>query len=268
MLEAKNLCVTLGNQLRVDSVNLHVKPGELVAIIGPNGAGKSTLLKLITGEVRADSGTIHLTGRRRENWDRRALARRLAAMGQTPSLAFDFTVKELVALGRAPHQREESARHDVGIIEKAIEVAGLKGFEQRSVPSLSGGERQRAFFAKTVAQVMTDAQSLPGDGTLLLLDEPTSALDLAQQARVLGSTRDIVDAGGAVLCVLHDLNLAAAFADRICVLVNGQLVAQGPPADILNATTLSEWYGCNVDVHASKDGLRKVIALSPGQVPV
>ena len=143
------------------------------------------------------------------------------------------------------------ARHDRTIVEDAIALAGLSAFAGRSVLSLSGGERQRVFFAKAVAQLMTAPDTLPGQQRLLLLDEPTSALDLAQQARLMGAARQIADAGGAVLAVLHDLNLAAAYADRIAVLVDGRLQALDVPGQVLTPNTLSAWYGCAVQVAAS-----------------
>jgi iron complex transport system ATP-binding protein len=262
MLEIRNISARLGGRFSTSDINLKVSAGELVAIIGPNGAGKSTLLKLVSGEVSANAGNVLIGGKPRIGWSRRDLARVCAVMGQAPSLAFDFTVKELVELGRAPHRGTDAAHMDKAIADHAIDFAGLNGFQERAVPSLSGGERQRAFFAKALAQLMSAPGELPGAGTLLLLDEPTSALDLAQQSRVLGAARQIAHAGGAILCVLHDLNLAAAFADRICVLVDGRAVATGSPSDILTEDALEAWYGCKVNVQPSTDGLRKVVTLS------
>jgi iron complex transport system ATP-binding protein len=251
MLEVHNLSKRLGGCLRLQDLSLTVRGGELLAVIGPNGAGKSTLLKTVSGELQADSGRVLIDGTPRQDWQRLSLAQHVAVMGQTPALAFDFTVRELVALGRAPHRKSPCARHDRTIVEDAIALAGLSAFAGRSVLSLSGGERQRVFFAKAVAQLMTAPDTLPGQQRLLLLDEPTSALDLAQQARLMGAARQIADAGGAVLAVLHDLNLAAAYADRIAVLVDGRLQALDVPGQVLTPNTLSAWYGCAVQVAAS-----------------
>ncbi len=251
MLEARNLSKRLGGCLRLDDVSLTVRCGELLAVIGPNGAGKSTLLRTISGELTTESGCVQIDGKPRQDWQRLSLAQHVAVMGQTPMLAFDFTVRELVELGRAPHRKTASARHDGEIVEQAIALAGLSAFAGRSVLSLSGGEPQRVFFAKAIAQLITEPGELPGHQRLLLLDEPTSALDLAQQARLMGAARQIADAGGAVLAVLHDLNLAAAYADRIAVLVEGRLQALDTPRHVLTQSTLSAWYGCPVHVAQS-----------------
>ncbi len=261
MLEAQELAVRLGGSLRLDAVSVSLQPGTLMAVIGPNGAGKSTLLRAISGELKPERGRVTIGGRPAGDWRRLLLARQMAVMGQTPVLAFDFTVRELVALGRAPHRGTPLARHDKAFVATAIELAGLKEFAERSVPTLSGGERQRAFFAKAVAQLMTRPGQLPGAECLLLLDEPTAALDLAQQARVLGAARRIADAGSAVLAVLHDLNLAAAYADRILVLVDGKCVGAGRPDEVLLAEHLGAWYGCPVDVLADTATGRRLIAI-------
>ena len=246
MLSINGLTKRLGGRDRIRDISLHSSGGELVALIGPNGAGKSTLLKSVSGELQPDKGSVLIKGERREEVDRKALARMMAVMGQSPSLSFDFIVEELVRLGRSPHRGTASSAHDPDIIRTALDISGLSSLCGRSVPSLSGGERQRVFFAKALAQLMTRPGCLPGKGKVLLLDEPTSALDLSQQARVMGVARQVADAGGTVLAVLHDLNLASAFADRVAVMVAGQLVGAGVPTDLLTAANLSDWYDCDV----------------------
>ena len=261
MINVKGLSVRLGGKVCLRGVDLETHSGELVAIIGPNGAGKSTLLKAISGELEPDEGQALIDGRSREQWQRQALARQMAVMGQAPSLAFDFTVRELVELGRAPHRGSAGVQNHRAIVDYAIRLSGLAEFADRLVPSLSGGERQRAFFAKAIAQLMRAPDTLQGRDRLLLLDEPTSALDLAQQVRVMGAARAMVEAGGAVLAVLHDLNLTASYADRVAVLFDGELVAYGPTQDVLKAEALSAWYGCPVDVLANEATGRTVISV-------
>ncbi|MCL4162997.1 UNVERIFIED_CONTAM: hypothetical protein GTU68_002083 [Idotea baltica] len=252
MLEVRGLSVSLGGNTCVDNVSFKAAAGELLAVIGPNGAGKSTLLKLITGELKSSEGQVLIGDTARRDWQRQKLAQQMAVMGQTSRLSFDFTVGELVALGRSPYRLTDSSQQKEMIVEQAIALAGLTHFQQRSVLSLSGGERQRAFFAKTVAQLMTSS----------VLDEPTSALDLSQQSRVMGAARRIANAGGTVIIVLHDLNLAASFADKIAVLVKGQLVAIDEPSKVLKAENLSNWYACPVCVTQSKESNSQVISLA------
>lgn len=261
MLKVQDLSVSLGGQNRVNQVSLEAKNGELLAIIGPNGAGKSTLLKLISGELQTDVGQVLIADIHRADWHRQQLAQQMAVMGQTPQLSFDFTVRELVELSRSPYRGKESAKQKGNIVKKAIALAGLDDFEERSVLNLSGGERQRAFFAKTVGQLMTPGDTLPGQNRLLLLDEPTSALDLSQQLRVMGTARKVADAGGTVITVLHDLNLAAAFADKIAVMVAGRLMAIDVPNLVLQAQMLSLWYDCPVCVTECKQTNTPVISL-------
>ena len=267
MLRLKDVGRDMGEGFSLEGVSLELPPGEFLAIIGPNGAGKSTLLKLISGELSLGSGRISIAGRERSQWGRRELARRLAVMAQTPTLRFDFSVEELVTLGRAPHNGATRAQQDRVIVSRAIELAGLRAFEDRLVPSLSGGERQRAFFSKALAQLMTcdaeadDAACLPGAGTLLLMDEPTSALDLAQQSRLMNTIKRITGEGGTVVAILHDLNLAVAFADLLAVMVGGRLRGFGTPDDLLSEAALQEWYGCAVEISRSESSRRPVISL-------
>ena len=248
MLDICGLSVQCGGRILVNDVSFRVGPASFTAIIGPNGAGKSTLLKAISGEQAEHAGCIQIGGKSIAAWPRRDLARQMAVMGQTPSVSFDFSVRDLIELGRAPWRGHAASIHNRAIIDTAVELADLKRFEHRFVPSLSGGESQRTFFAKAVAQLMDRPESMPGRDTLLLLDEPTSALDLAQQSRVMGAARQIADSGSAVLAVLHDLNLAAAYADEIVVMVDGRLQAIGAPDAVFSEAALARWYGCDVNV--------------------
>ncbi|MCG8594372.1 MAG: heme ABC transporter ATP-binding protein [Kiloniellales bacterium] len=259
MLEVAGVRIERQGRLLVDGVSFHAGAGELVALIGPNGAGKSSLLKAVTGEWRDAGGRVEIAGRGRRRWAPRALARQVAVMAQSPQVGFDFTVAELVGLGRAPHRGCSTPARDRAIVGEALAAVGLSGFGARSVLELSGGERQRVFLAKAIAQVTPAPGALPGAGSLLLLDEPTSALDLAQQAAAMGAARRIADNGAAVLAVLHDLNLAASFADRVVVMTRGRLAADGVPEEVLTAERLSAWYGCSVCVdQRSGDAVRLI----------
>lgn len=208
------------------SGSLHA--GELVAIVGPNGAGKSSLFRVIAGDWTPNAGQICLGGVASTSLSSEARARQMAVMTQSTHLSFEFTVAELVALGLLPHPHLRTHERQQ-LIEQALHLADLQALAQQTWPTLSGGERQRVQFARTWIQ----SAGRP-EGFTWLLDEPTSALDLAQQARLLQHAQSHARAGGGVLAILHDLNLALAFADRVWVLVQGRCIAQGAAREVLN----------------------------------
>ena len=228
MLTARNLHVRVGRSRLLTDVSLTVAGGEIVAVVGPNGAGKSTLLKALCGDIIPTCGEVVLNGRRLRMWHRRERARVMAVLPQESTLAFPFTVLEVVMMGRTPHA--PGGRQDQAIARAALEAAGMSAFEQRIYPTLSGGERQRVHVARVLAQVWAE----PAEGPCcLLLDEPTANLDLAYQHHTLETFRQVAAKGAGVLAVLHDLNLAAQFADRIVVLRNGRQLACGCPHAVL-----------------------------------
>ena len=240
LLAVEDLGVRRDGRVLLDRVSLEVAPGEFVAVVGPNGAGKSTLLRAITGEWASD-GDVSFGGRRRGEWNREALARRLAVMTQQPQLNFAFSVREVVELGRLPH-RGAGAQADRKVVDAVLAALDLEGFADRSYLRLSGGERQRVQFARVAAQIWE-----PDAPALLLLDEPTSALDLAQQQSVLGLAQQMRARGTAVVAVLHDLNLAARHADRIVLLKGGRLALSAAPQQALQPAVVREVFGVEVD---------------------
>jgi len=261
MLEASDLIVKRGGATLLNKVNFSAEPGTFTAIIGPNGAGKSTFLKAISGEW-PHTGTVSIGGRRRTDWDKKALARTVSVMTQSPHIGFDFTVAELVRLGRAPHKGLTIPSENAAMVERAIRTVGLEGLQERSTPALSGGEIQRAFMAKAIVQLISEVDQLPQDNTLLILDEPTSALDLAQQLRAMQAIQAITASGGCVVAVLHDLNLAAGFADIVAVMKEGKIVAHGTPAEVLVADHLAEWYGCPIQVDIRATDQRQIVSVT------
>ena len=228
MLTARNLHVRVGGSRLLTDVSLTVASAEIVAVVGPNGAGKSTLLKAACGDVLPTCGEVRLNGRHLQAWQRRERGRVMAVLPQESTLAFPFTVLEVVLMGRTPH--DPSGRRDHDIARAALQAAGMSEFEQRIYPTLSGGERQRVHVARVLAQVWEDSADGP---RYLLLDEPTASLDLAFQHRTLETVRQFAAEGAGVLAVLHDLNLAARFADRIVVLRDGVQLASGCPHAVL-----------------------------------
>ena len=236
MIEARRVFARAGKAILVRDVSLSVAPGEVMALIGPNGAGKSTLLRLLAGDEAPSSGEVQLAGRPLAAWAPRDLARARAVLPQQSALAFAFTALEVALMGRAPHDAGGDGPEDLAAARRALAIVGLEGFEERLYPTLSGGERQRVQLARVIAQI-----GLGGRGErYLLLDEPTSSLDLAHQHGALRIARRMAREGAGVIVVLHDLNLAAEYADRIGVLSRGALLSSGSPRDVLTRETLRE----------------------------
>ena len=228
-------------------VTVEVGPGERVAVVGPNGAGKSTLLRVASGHLTPSAGRVLLDGRDLAGLPRREAARQVGGMASEESHDFPFTVRESVALGRHPWRgafRPPSAA-DREAVEGALAVAHLVDLAERPLPSLSSGERQRAALARSLAQ---------GAG-LLLLDEPTAHLDLGHQVRLLDVVRAHVEGSSrAALAVLHDLNLASAWATRVVLLHAGTVLADGAPRDVLTGTRVAEAFGAEVHLVAHPEG--------------
>jgi iron complex transport system ATP-binding protein len=232
-VRAEGVTVELGGRTVLDAVSLRVEPGELVAVIGPNGAGKSTLLAALAGDVPLQAGSVRLGGLDVASSPPRDLARLRAVMPQDHTIAFPFPVADVVGMARAPWARTPHEDEDDDAVAAALAAAGVTHLADRPMPSLSGGERARVTFARALAQ---------RTGTLLL-DEPTASLDIGHQEDVLTESRRLADDGWTVVVVLHDLTLAAAYADRIALLADGRLVAVGEPDEVLTADRVSEVYG-------------------------
>ena len=245
-LNVSNLSIDRGGRRIVDSVSFEVKAGEVMAIAGPNGSGKSTLLGAISGELKAAEGDIQIASRPLQEWDLKALARQRAVLLQESPLTFPFTVIDVVLMGRSAHHDGLETQRDIEIAAQMIEEVGLSGFEKRKYTQLSGGEKQRVHLARVLSQVWTD--TIDSQTKYLLLDEPTSSQDLAAQHLVLSSARRCADSGAAVLCVLHDLNQAAQYTDRILLLSDGKTAAIGTPRETLTPDHLKSVYGVPVRV--------------------
>lgn len=241
MLSARNLSVALGGRTVLHSVSLDLPRGEAVAVIGPNGAGKSTLLRALAGEIAPITGEVLLDETAVRGMAPAELAKRRAVLPQSTEIGFPFAVAEVVALG-LPETFPRRAAQD--ITERALAAVGLGGFSERLATDLSGGERQRVHLARAMAQVW----STDGPPAYLLLDEPTASLDLEHQLLTLSIARAHAAAGGGVLAVLHDLNLAVLLADRIVALKGGSILAAGPAADVLRDDLLHALYRVPVRV--------------------
>ncbi|MDX6041500.1 heme ABC transporter ATP-binding protein [Scandinavium sp. V105_1] len=236
-LQALNLCYS--PVLR--DINLSLEPGELVALIGPNGAGKSTLLRVLTGYLSPDNGQCLLHGKSLCEWSAQALSRHRAVMRQQSQLGFDWPVDAVIAMGRAPWEQADSRR----VVKQVMDLTGCAPLSARKYNTLSGGEQQRVQLARALAQLwVKDAPQ-----GWLFLDEPTSALDLYHQQHLLRLLKQLTATGQLHVCaVLHDLNLAALWADKLLLLHQGEIVAQGSPQQVLQADTLRRWYGAEVHI--------------------
>jgi iron complex transport system ATP-binding protein len=241
MLEAVGATFEINRRRLVDAVDLELRSGRIVALVGPNGAGKSTLLRLFAGEIAATAGAVRIDGRDLRQIPAAELARRRAVVPQSPMLSFPFTVLEIVLIGASVPGFEITDPHTERSALAAIDAVGLEGFEERLFTELSGGERQRVHVARALCQLATSNR--PRDETsVLLLDEPTASLDFAHQSIVLGEARRQAEAGRTVLVVLHDLNLAATYADEIVLMSRGRVAAAGKPQAVLTDELLSEIY--------------------------
>jgi iron complex transport system ATP-binding protein len=245
--------VRRGGKTLLDGVSLALSEGESVALVGPNGAGKSTLLRTLSGELTPQSGRVRLRGRKLSDYSPRELALHRAVLAQSISIAFPFRVAEVVRMGAGDGR---SARIDERVAAALAEV-DLGGFRDRVVTTLSGGEQQRTHFARVLVQLGC-GETVHGPG-LLLLDEPTASLDLRHQLDLAASVRRCATRGVAVLAVLHDLNLATLFADRIIVLESGRIVADGPPAEVVTDAMLDRVFGVTAAVGRVPTGLPFVL---------
>ncbi|GAB3718151.1 heme ABC transporter ATP-binding protein [Amycolatopsis oliviviridis] len=219
-------------------VSLRLPAGEVLAVVGPNGAGKSTTLGVLAGDLRPDSGRVLVAGRELGGWSGIELARLRAVLPQQNTVTFPFSVEDVVRMGRTPWEGTEAEDFDETEIAAALKATGMTGFAGRRFTTLSGGEQARAALSRVLAQ----------RAGILLLDEPTAALDLRHSEEILTLATVRAEAGDAVLVVLHDLGLAAAYADRVAVLSEGELAAEGTPAEVLTESLLSEVYRHPVEV--------------------
>lgn len=252
LLEAAKVSVRIRHATLLDNINVALRGGETVAIVGPNGAGKSTLLRALSGDQSCSDGAIYLKGRALASFAPRELAQHRAVLSQHVNVSFPFTVEDVIAMGAGERSRV-AARP---LIDSAIKELGLDRLRQRELPTLSGGEQQRAHFARVLVQLACGEQE-HGPG-VLLLDEPTSSLDLRHQIGLLEIARRRAREGFAVIAVLHDLNLAVRFADRLIVLSGGHLHADGRTADTITSDLIRDVFKVETAI-GSDDGLPFVL---------
>lgn len=252
LIEADNLSLAYGRARPVDRVSLTVAAGELTVVVGPNGAGKTSLMKLLTGEVRPTEGRVLIEGMDMAAVPAWQLASRRAVMAQATRLAFPFTVAEVVRIGIDGVGRAMTRPARERIIAGALEAADVTHLAARNYQTLSGGEQQRVQFARAFAQLRAGTRE--GQRQVLFLDEPVASLDLTHQVALMERAAELAHEGLAVIAVLHDLNLAATFADRVVVMHRGRAHASGTPREVITRPVVADIFGVDLCREAEHDG--------------
>ncbi len=249
------LGAAIGGHQVLEGVSVDVGRGDLVGILGPNGSGKTTLLKLLCGALAPTTGAVMLEGRRVTDWPRRQIAQRVALVPQETHAAFDFSVLDIVLMGRFPYLGPFALEgpDDLVIARQALAATGTADFESRAFGTLSGGEKQRVVIASALAQAPA----------LLLLDEPTASLDIGHQIEVQTLLRRLNEAEGVTMVLsTHDLNLAAALCRRLVLLRDGRVLAAGPTEEVLTPAAIRDLYGVHAEVaHHARAGHLSIVPI-------
>lgn len=246
VIEARDIVLRLGGRVLLSQVSLHARPGEVHVLLGANGAGKSTLLRTLSGELQPDAGEVRLAGAPLQQWTPRERARLRALLPQESTVCFAFTALEVTLLGRFPHHDGFPAVRDERIALQALTRLDAAHLAHRVYLSLSGGERARVQLARTLAQIWEPWRANP---RCMLLDEPIASLDVVHQHQTLALVRALATAEGvAVVAVLHDLNLALQYADRVTLLSRGAMYGSGHPREVITPAALRECFGLEARV--------------------
>lgn len=258
-LEVQNISLSYGRRQVVKDLTFCLKTGELVGLIGPNGCGKTSIIKTLSRILHPDSGQIFLDGKKLQRMSRSDLARQIGVVPQNPLLPDAFTVAELVLLGRNPHLGWlcSESQSDLAIVRSAMERTGISHLAERRLGELSGGERQRVTIARVLAQ----------EPRAILLDEPTANLDISHQIEVLDLIKSLCQEKKlAVLIAIHDLNLAAQYCDRLILLGEGRIYAEGSPQEVITAANIKNVYAADSSVYPHPENKLPVVLLSATKV--
>ncbi len=233
MISLDGVSVSFGDVSVLENISLSVEAGEFVGLVGPNGAGKTTVLRTLNGVLGADSGRITVAGKQVGECSAKELSQAVATVPQNTHVGFSFTAEQIVEMGRTPHRSRLDWSDDIGPVEEAMAQTDTLSLRDRAVDSLSGGERQRVLLARALAQ----------NPAVLLLDEPTASLDINHQIQVLELVTDVVGGERTAIAAIHDLDLAARFCDRLVLLADGGIRAEGSPEAVLSSLALDEAFG-------------------------
>ena len=250
-IKANNIHVAFDSTEILKDISIKADSGEIVGIIGPNGSGKSTFLKCIYRVLKPNEGTIWLDEEVMSTMRVKETASKLAVVAQHNQYSFDFTVEDIVLMGRSPYKRalENDNEEDYRIVQEVLKLVEMSDFRDRSFATLSGGEQQRIILARALAQ----------QAQCLVLDEPTNHLDITHQLQTMQIVRKL---GITIIAAFHDLNIAAAYCDKLYVLRDGEVVRYGTPQEILTPTTIREIYDVEVEVVRDKNGRMHILFLS------
>ena len=245
-INADSISIDLNGRSILNDVSIKIHQGEILSVIGPNGAGKSTLLKSLAGDIKPTSGAIHYDNKDISdvNIQERAFTR--SVMSQLQAIAFDFSVKEIIEMGWVDRGESTYANEFENAVMDVVTKCGVKDLIRRNFNTLSGGEQRRIHFARTLLQLWRPSDS--SDPKYLLLDEPTANLDLTYEVKLLNIVKEAANDGTGVMLVLHDLNLAAKFSNKIVLLDRGGVVKIGTPSEVLNSKILSKVYDIEIKV--------------------
>lgn len=239
MIQVENLIKKYSNKNVVDKVSINIEKGKITSFIGPNGAGKSTVLSMITRLVKKDNGEILIDGKRLEEWDNKALSKKIAILKQSNNINLKLTIRELVSFGRYPHSEGRLTKEDENYIDEAIDFMKLKDIQNKYLDELSGGQRQRAYIAMVIAQ----------NTEYVFLDEPLNNLDMKHSVEMMKVLRNLCDElGKTVVLVMHDINYTSCYSDYIVALKDGKIANHGKTQDIINKEVLEEIYDMEFDI--------------------
>ena len=243
MLSTAGIYYSIGKKLILNGITAEFQPGEFNMILGPNGSGKSTFLKIFSGEISGYAGDILYAQKKINQFKKEELAKCRAVMSQQPELNFPLTVDEVVMMGRYPHFSFNPNKKDEVICDEVMKKMNLLDFRERNYLTLSGGEKQRVQFARVLAQIW----ETPGENgaRYLFLDEPLTSLDINYQQEFLQLATEFCKAGTVLVAVMHDINLATLYGDKLFFLKEGELVKHGKPSDILSTELLYKVFGVN-----------------------
>ncbi len=242
MLKVESVTYELKKRAIVKDVTFTVRPGEVVALLGANGAGKSSLLRMISGEQKPSKGSIQLYGRNLQHYISQELAFIKATLSQHNIVTMNFLCHEIVMMGRYPHHRNNPSDKDVRIVDETMDICGVKELAERSYMQLSGGEQQRVQLARILAQLWDQGKGL------IILDEPIAGLDILYQQQTLAIVKALSRKGFMVIAALHEINLAAQYADRILMMKNGRRWNDGTPSEVLTPLNIYAVYSVEADV--------------------
>ena len=237
MLKTENIHYRIGHKQILAGISAEFVPGEFNMILGPNGSGKSTFLKIFSGEIRNYQGSVLYNGRNILEQQKEVMARYRAVMSQQPDLSFPLMVEEVVMMGRYPHFKFNPTKKDEAICRQVIQRMNLQSFANRNYLTLSGGEKQRVQFARVLVQIWDEP---PTGNRFLFLDEPLNNLDISYQQEFLQAARELVEQNTVLIAIMHDINMAIQYADKLLFLQEGRLVAHGRPKEIISEALIRE----------------------------